>query len=303
LPELLYRDFAAGDDARLKAITDTRTALLAGLVGIGALLSFMLNRRQYRIAEQGHITDRYNNAIGLLGDGAIAMRLGGIYALERIARDSRRDSGTVIEVLSAFIRSGRELSVSGATPSIRAVVRDWIEKYFSLRKKLERGTKTIPGNGGLNVNEPPVVGADIEAALTVLARMPRSKASPTIDLSNAKLRGVRLERGRADLSGARMAGADLRDSRLAGAKLVDCWLHKANFAGAYLHKVNLRGSHLGGVDLTGVQGLTQEQLDLTTGDSATILPNYLKRPLKWYADRQATLDESQRAFDTMRRKT
>jgi Pentapeptide repeats (8 copies) len=33
------------------------------------------------------------------------IRLGGIYALERIARDSPRDQPTVVEVLSAFIRT------------------------------------------------------------------------------------------------------------------------------------------------------------------------------------------------------
>ena len=32
------------------------------------------------------------------------MRIGGIYALERVARDSRRDHPTVMEVLAAFVR-------------------------------------------------------------------------------------------------------------------------------------------------------------------------------------------------------
>jgi hypothetical protein len=31
----LYRHTGAGPDARLQAITDTRTALLAGLIGVG----------------------------------------------------------------------------------------------------------------------------------------------------------------------------------------------------------------------------------------------------------------------------
>jgi hypothetical protein len=49
VPPALYR-YAEGD--RLKAITDTRTALLAGLIGVGALLTFWLNTRVYRITAQ-----------------------------------------------------------------------------------------------------------------------------------------------------------------------------------------------------------------------------------------------------------
>lgn len=65
IPPLLYK---VGDQAaRVKAITDTRTAFLAGLVGLGALGTFWLNSRVYRITartfavtERGHVTDRYS---------------------------------------------------------------------------------------------------------------------------------------------------------------------------------------------------------------------------------------------------
>jgi hypothetical protein len=63
VPPLLYRHTGTANDAKLKAITDTRTALLAGLIGVGALLTFWLNSRVYRITEQGHITERYTKAI------------------------------------------------------------------------------------------------------------------------------------------------------------------------------------------------------------------------------------------------
>jgi hypothetical protein len=35
IPPLLYRHTGTAKDAKLKAITDTRTALLAGLIGVG----------------------------------------------------------------------------------------------------------------------------------------------------------------------------------------------------------------------------------------------------------------------------
>ena len=204
-------------------------------------------------------------------------------ALERIAGDSSRDSSSVIEVLSAFVRSGHGLSVSDTTPPINTVAQDWMKMYSRIRQELKLEGRAKASAGGVvpNLNEHPVVDADVEAALTVLARMPRSRASPTIDLSNAKLEVC-------DLSAVAPISA-VREWPVSicvipgwpGPSWSTVGCIKQISAGAYLHKVNLRGSHLGGVDLTGVQGLTQEQLELTTGDSATILPNYLKRPLKW----------------------
>jgi hypothetical protein len=50
VPPLLYRRAAAGPHAQLMAITDTRAALLAGLVGLSALLMFRLSSRADRNA-------------------------------------------------------------------------------------------------------------------------------------------------------------------------------------------------------------------------------------------------------------
>jgi hypothetical protein len=95
VPPLLYRHTGTAKDAKVKAITDTRTALLAGLIGVSALLTFWLNSRVYRITartfevtEQGQITERYSKAIEQLGADKLDVRLGAIYALERIATDS-----------------------------------------------------------------------------------------------------------------------------------------------------------------------------------------------------------------------
>src|SRR3712207_1404334 len=69
----LYRTAGSGQDVenvRLNAATTTRAALLAGFVGLGALGTFWLNSRVYRITartfeltERGHLSDRYSKAI------------------------------------------------------------------------------------------------------------------------------------------------------------------------------------------------------------------------------------------------
>src|SRR6185437_5342840 len=57
-----------------------------------------------RVAEEGKITDRFSKAIEQLGSKKLEIRLGGIYALERIANDSERDHWPVMEVLTAYVR-------------------------------------------------------------------------------------------------------------------------------------------------------------------------------------------------------
>src|SRR5215831_3332682 len=61
-------------------------------------------KRTVEITEQGQVTDRYSKAIEQLGSDKLDVRIGGIYALERVARDSPRDHPTIMEVLAAFIR-------------------------------------------------------------------------------------------------------------------------------------------------------------------------------------------------------
>jgi hypothetical protein len=174
VPPLLYRHTGADAAARLKAITDTRTALVAGLIGVGALLTFWLNSRVYQITartlqvtEQGHITERYTKAIEPLGDDGLTIRLVGIYALERIAVDSERDHPTFVEVLSAFVRE------SAAAPP--------------------------PDDGP---EQKPKPATDVQAALTVLGRLPKRANVSRGDLSGAQLAGT-------DLAGAHLNGADL----------------------------------------------------------------------------------------------
>jgi hypothetical protein len=83
-------------------------AALPGLAAVVALVFTSLAIRetdaQLKITEQGQITDRYNAAITNLGSSSVDVRLGGIYALQRMMQDSPRDQPTVVAVLCAFVR-------------------------------------------------------------------------------------------------------------------------------------------------------------------------------------------------------
>ena len=61
------------------------------------------------VSQEGQITDRFTRAIEQLGAEQLQVRLGGIYALERIARDSPGDHWPIMEVLTAFVRENAPL--------------------------------------------------------------------------------------------------------------------------------------------------------------------------------------------------
>ena len=91
--------------AKLK--DEHRRTLAQILAGGGLLVGLYLGWRRVRAAEEGQITERFTKAIeqlGQEGDDKMAIRLGGIYALERIARDSEKDHGPIMEVLTAYVR-------------------------------------------------------------------------------------------------------------------------------------------------------------------------------------------------------
>src|SRR5215217_4967771 len=116
---------AQGTASSSATLTGAIVGAVVGLVGV--LIGQVLQQRRHsqtlqetqrrhsedlRQAEQGQITERFTRAIDQLGSEKLEIRLGGIYALERIARDSpERDYSTVIEVLTAYVRQ------NSSTPS------------------------------------------------------------------------------------------------------------------------------------------------------------------------------------------
>ncbi len=89
---------------RLKAENDARTAGIQLLAGLFVAVGAVFTARTIRVTREGQVTERLTRAVDQLGSEALDVRVGGIYALERIARDSERDHGVVVELLTAFVR-------------------------------------------------------------------------------------------------------------------------------------------------------------------------------------------------------
>jgi hypothetical protein len=86
---------------------------------------------------------------------------------------------------------------------------------------------------------------------------------------------------RADLMGARLAGADLRAVDLRGSYLIAADLQGADLGYADLIGADLRDTDLRGADLSTTLFVTQPQLEAAIGDEFTRLPFVLRRPAHW----------------------
>ena len=156
--------------------------LLLKLVGgLFVALAAWTGWRTFQVSQQGQITDRFTKAmenLGQEGDQSVTTRIGGVHALERIAKDSAYDHWAVMEVLTGWIR----------------------QRY------------TWVADGHHAPERPPV---DIQAALTALGRREyqRESADQRLDLHQTDLRGFNLQRvhmQRVDFTAAHLESTNLR---------------------------------------------------------------------------------------------
>ncbi|WP_214326014.1 pentapeptide repeat-containing protein [Nonomuraea sediminis] len=173
-----------------------------------------------KATQQQSITDRYTKAVEQIGsDKSVEVRIGGIYALERIAADSSADAETIENVVVAFI-----LEHDGRTSSISISHRSLLLPERPKKRPLWRP------------------GADVLAALRVLGTIAKSRHSQP-DLSSATF-------AYADWSGANLTGAYLSQVDLGGAKLADAVLAGSNLSRAWLDAANLASANLSKTNLT-----------------------------------------------------
>jgi hypothetical protein len=90
--------------ARADAIDAVRQTLLAAATGLAALSALLFTARSFYLNRRGQLTDRYAKSVSLLASDQIAERIGGVYALEHLMKESPADHDTVVQVPAAFIR-------------------------------------------------------------------------------------------------------------------------------------------------------------------------------------------------------
>lgn len=316
LPRRPPRSAAPKQDWRATATT------LAGilsvlLVAAGLFYTNQANRKQQqlgldqqKLALQGQAADRFTAAIDQLGqegNDKLSIRLGGVYSLQRLMRDSPTDEPAVIQVLCAFIRTHAPFPEKwpSTVPSSAADVR------AALTVLAQRPNPTQPENANLDLSntllgldrtdlrnahlnganlglaglgDADLGGADLGGAFLVRAWLNGA------NMSGANMSGANLSNANvgADLRGANLSSANLRNADLGAADLTGADLTGANLVGADLNGAHLNGANVNGADLSyanlrftdlgDVNGLTEKQLATVTINEDTVLPSGLAGP-------------------------
>ena len=234
---------------------------------------------QRKINVQRFYTDSYIRAVGQLGEVKIVkikgegeetqsnleVRLGGIYGLERIAKESKTHRRQIIELLCAYI-------VENASGS-----------------KLEEQNENASGS---ELKEPILPPADIIAILDIIEDNRKEWEkwygfNPNlqyVDFQNIYLANRHFEEFDfriANLKNASLYNTNLEGAYLNFARLERAELYNARLEGTHLTFAVLEKANLTGTNMTGTKNLTQEQINDTFGDAGTKLPGHLKTPTHW----------------------
>jgi hypothetical protein len=239
-----------------KTVAAVAASLVAIATAVVAIQTFRVSQQGLGVSEQTlhantrqQTSDRFVKAIEQLGnDKSLDVRLGGIYGLELLARDSPSDHPAVFDVLTAFVR--------GHAPAT-----------------LDNTCADAPP-------KPPT--ADIQTTIDVIARRDRryDRSDRPMDLSLTCLVGVVLRRGQ--LAGIRMFAANLRVAVLAGADLQGTMLEYSDLSNSYAVGADLKSADLSGADLSGANltgaNLTGANLTDIYYDASTQWPKGFQPP-------------------------
>ncbi|MFG1711315.1 pentapeptide repeat-containing protein [Nonomuraea sp. M3C6] len=211
---------------RADIITATRATRLQLISAWGIMLGLtftagglIYTARTLETTQEGQITDRYTKAVEQLASLAPDVRLGAIYALERIGLDSPRDRETIVNLLTTYVRN-RDFCTS--RPDQKTLPRQCVAKTLNELLKIP----LVPLS--------PDVVAAWESAQTLRRRT--GLGYELVDLANVRF-------PRADLSHALLSRVDLRGADLRGSRLVKALITDSNLEGA-----DLRGADLSNID-------------------------------------------------------
>ena len=256
-------DSSATTDQVEHITKDTFIKSLQILGGFALVIAAYLSWQDLQNSGSQHITGQFSKAVKQLNNKKLAVQLGGIYSLERIAQDSPADYSTITKILTKFIR---------AKAPFPANSRDQLIKLFSWVRDAPE-TKISMRHG---------VTKEVQAALTVIGQRQELSQNVNLDLSNTDLRQANLRRANlkqaklysAVLSQADLRGADLREANLilailsGGAKnraiavnsiaqmtrLDRANLSQANLMSAFIsYQVSFKGADLSLANLTDAQ--------------------------------------------------
>ena len=272
--------------------------VIGGIVALFfALWRSRLAERQAATGQQGLLNERYQKGAEMLGSGVLSVRMGGIYALQRLAEEHPKEYAIqILGLFCAFVRHPtRDESITPwpdkeTEEPLREDVQA-IMAFIGYRKQsiidMENQSDFRLDMREANLNRIHLRGANLSKALLNDANL--SKANLVrADLSQAQLENANLFEVLADhanclgtqftsahlknirlvnanCSNASMLRADLSGAILVGANLSGAIFTHANLSSSHLMGANMAGSHLTSAILSGVRFAAPSMDEMTPG--------------------------------------
>ena len=218
-----YWDALADDKESLSTTIRNVGLVVGGIIAILlAVWRSIVAERQADTAQQSLLNERYERGAEMLGSDVLSVRLGGIYALQRLAQEHPEEYHLqIMRLMCAFVRYPTE------------------DQSFLDKQSTDEPT--------------PLIRPDIDAAMAAFVNRDEqrldieSEAHFTVDLQTAKLRGAHY--AHANLSGARLHRADMSKAELPNAHMSGSDLTCANLSEANLSRADLSYADLDDAEL------------------------------------------------------
>ena len=306
---------------RAEALAQERRTLLAAIAAVGAAFTLVYTHLRHQLDRDSNATGRYTEGVQQLGADSMSIRLGGIYALSRVARDSPGDRTTVSEVLAAFVRDSSRTMPTGVPLDVIAAIgelgRVGTDEYEPINL---RSCKLIAGNlesvsfpENVDLRQSDLTGANLFGAELRGANL--SGAT----LNDAILREVHANRATFRESAAQfadfenayldesvMSGANLTGSRFVQANLADSDFEDANLTNADFTGANLEGANLRNAILTGAtfdKAYVEDAVFFGTGCSAEDLSESVDVERAIFVDPYVHDEVAERSYKRRRRRS
>jgi hypothetical protein len=250
---------------RLEAINNVRSTLINGIGGALVLVGIFFTWQQLRVDKEGDITDRFTNAVEQLGNESSDVRLGGVYALERMARDSEKDRKQIAEILASYITAHSPWPLPQEDNGNNPDSATKSAKGSSSNTGTTRPT-TSDEDASLAERAP-----DIQAALTVLGRNGYfSRVTNPLLVQNVNVRHA--DMFELDFWGAYFGGSNFTGAILIGTRLDEARLFSVQFDNANLFHTSFDGAKLCGADFSTAENLDEAYLRGARADESTVWP-------------------------------
>jgi len=271
VPKWQAQQITNSSEKRLEIENAARSTLLQALGGLFFFVTAYFTWRSLKVSEGKEITGRLSKAIEMLSDEKTYTRLGGIYILERMVRDSSEDHWAVMKLLCSYIRmrSSSNESKKGTETKVSEDIQSAFEVIIN--RNIANDTQSLK-NRLLDLREVDLSGIEINSVNLSYLRLEGS------NLNNSSLHSVKFPKhGEGALHEVSLKNSDLRSADISEACIFEIDfsrsdLSEASFKNSTLQKINLSKCKLWGTNFIFFGSLEDVNLRGATYTQKTVFP-------------------------------